>query len=254
MNQKSLHFADYTTREIADFEKDFFALHLPLGCTEQQGYQLPIKTDTLHIEALVLEGIKKTEGRVKFTNLLLPSLPYGPASEHIDFPGTISLSFDTHNRIIKEVVNSLVRHGFRTFFLWKGCGGHIVRPPALELTRYWRDQNVKIRIFDPNIDFFGAACSVFNVKPDSYKSFHADQLTTSLQMYIEGEKSVRKSYLKDLDADKEPNFEEAWIISDVLKTGAGGFLSQASKDKGKKIFEEITNQIAKKIIAIEERK
>lgn len=65
---------------------------LPLGATEQHGPHLPFETDTLIAEALASRLKSRLAGELPVT--FLPAEPIGYSIEHLDVPGTKSLTFN----------------------------------------------------------------------------------------------------------------------------------------------------------------
>jgi len=91
---------------------------IPVPAIEQHGPQLPIGTDYFTGEELAKLIAQKTD--VLVAPVLLPGIsPY-----HMEFPGTITLSPDTTQRVYFEVVQSLIHHGFRRFMLLTTHGGN----------------------------------------------------------------------------------------------------------------------------------
>ena len=80
---------------------------IPLGALEQHGPQLPAGTDYLSAVERAKLIAQRTD--VLVAPILLPGLsPY-----HMEFPGTISLSHETLQRVYTEAAQSLIRQGFR---------------------------------------------------------------------------------------------------------------------------------------------
>src|SRR5947207_156641 len=80
---------------------------VPVGSTEAHGPHLPLDVDTHqadHVANLLAERV----GAV-----VAPALPYGYAVTWMGFAGTITLSAETFQQVLVEVVESLVAHGFR---------------------------------------------------------------------------------------------------------------------------------------------
>ena len=65
---------------------------LPLGAREQHGPHLPFETDTLIAEAVASRLKKRLGGDIPLN--VLPVEPVGYSVEHMDFPGSRTLSFD----------------------------------------------------------------------------------------------------------------------------------------------------------------
>ena len=84
---------------------------VPFGAVEQHGSHLPLETDALlgdHLGALLAERIDA---------LCAPTVPIGCSEHHMAGAGTLSLQPATLRLIVRDVVVSLARHGFRTIVL-----------------------------------------------------------------------------------------------------------------------------------------
>lgn len=91
---------------------------LPLGATEQHGPHLPLDTDTL-LATTIAERVAK---KLKKT-LVAPAVPVGPSKEHGGFPGTVSITPETLERLVQEQVASLAKQGFDRIVILPGHGG-----------------------------------------------------------------------------------------------------------------------------------
>ena len=56
--------------------------------------------------------------------VLLPPIVHGYSPHHMDFPGTITIGWDTFCRYCTDVATSLVRHGFKRVLLVNGHGSN----------------------------------------------------------------------------------------------------------------------------------
>lgn len=100
-----------TWPEVEDLLSRTDMVIIPVPAIEQHGPQLPIGTDYFTGEELAKLIAQKTD--VLVAPILLPGIsPY-----HMEFPGTITLSADTVQRVYFEAVQSLIHHGFRRFML-----------------------------------------------------------------------------------------------------------------------------------------
>jgi creatinine amidohydrolase len=116
------------------------------GSTEQHAY-LSLLTDILIPSRLALAIAEQEKV------LIAPPLNFGISEMFIDFPGTISLSEQTFDSVLSEIVDGLLHYGFRRFFILNGHGGN--RIPAhladlqldgmarIEWYDWWRDNAVR---------------------------------------------------------------------------------------------------------------
>jgi creatinine amidohydrolase len=93
---------------------------LPLGATEQHGPHLPFATDRWIADALAERFCARVPEAVR-----LPALALGASSEHLAFPGTLSLGEDTLAAVLADLARSLARHGFETIFCFSAHGGNL---------------------------------------------------------------------------------------------------------------------------------
>ncbi|RMG86871.1 MAG: creatininase family protein [Chloroflexi bacterium] len=97
---------------------------LVTGATEQHAY-LSLLTDVL-IPSHLANAAARREGV-----LIAPPLNFGLSRHFLDYPGTISLTQETFDAVLIEIVHSLMTHGFARFFICNGHGGNYM-PEALK--------------------------------------------------------------------------------------------------------------------------
>lgn len=95
---------------------------LPFGSIEQHGPHLPCGTDTLIAERLAEAVAARLDG------LYAPFGPYGVTPIHAGRPGTVSLTPETFERLLEEVLLELIRMGARTLVL---VNWHEMNTPSL---------------------------------------------------------------------------------------------------------------------------
>src|SRR5438093_886475 len=84
------------------------------------GQHLPIDTD-LRITAEICRRAAEADPD---EILLLPPIPHGYSPHHMDFPGPITIAWDTFTRYCKDVGTSLARHGFKRLLYLNGHGSN----------------------------------------------------------------------------------------------------------------------------------
>lgn len=123
----------------AYLERDNRAI-IPVGSCEQHGPHLSFATDYL----IPTEIARRVSSRTGVP--VTPTLCFGMSLHHMEFSGTITLSADTFVAVIRDVVESLYRHGFRRLLILNGHGGN-VNPIGVALSQLadrYRDLRVKV--------------------------------------------------------------------------------------------------------------
>lgn len=98
---------------------------LPLGCTEQHAH-LSLATDTPLAERVAVEAAEPIDIPV------FPPVAYGITPYFMDYPGTVTLSPTTYERVLVEILAGLRRHGFRRIAIVNGHGGNAPARPTVE--------------------------------------------------------------------------------------------------------------------------
>jgi creatinine amidohydrolase len=100
-----------TWPEVRDLLTRTDVAMIPVPAIEQHGPQTPMGTD-------YYRGVERLKLIAQRTDtLVVPVLLAGQSPYHMDFPGTITLSTDTMQRVYFETAQSLIRHGFRRILL-----------------------------------------------------------------------------------------------------------------------------------------
>jgi creatinine amidohydrolase len=107
---------------------------LPVGSTEQHGPHAPLGTDTLNAEAVAAAAAGQYNGPVVVT----PAVPVGIAEEHREFTGTLWTSESTFRSYIRDIVDSLITHGWDHIVMVNGHGGNVaaLREVAEQISRH----------------------------------------------------------------------------------------------------------------------
>jgi len=144
---------------------------VPVGAIEQHGYHLPLWTDAMNVEAVALDVA--LEERV----LVAPTLDYGVSSNHMSFPGTISLAQSTLVRVLVDIGNSMASHDVPGMLFLNGNGGNAdsMRFACGELRARWQTVHIgfsDIGEFRPSLDLRSGII------------YHADEVETSHALHV----------------------------------------------------------------------
>jgi creatinine amidohydrolase len=93
---------------------------IPVATLEDHGLHLPIDTD-LRITAEICRRAAVTAAD---DVVLLPPVPHGYSPHHMDFPGPITIAWDTFTRYLADIGSSLARHGFTRLLYLNGHGSN----------------------------------------------------------------------------------------------------------------------------------
>ncbi len=95
----------------------------PLGACEQHGPHLPLATDNLFAEKILVAVLDRLPE--DYPIWMLPSQLLGFSPEHVCFPGTISLSAKLLLDLVMEVGHQASNVGFRRLLFFNAHGGQI---------------------------------------------------------------------------------------------------------------------------------
>ncbi|KUF09980.1 creatininase family protein [Pseudoponticoccus marisrubri] len=104
---------------------------LPLGSTEQHAY-LSLSVDSILSEKVGADAADPLGVPV------FPAIPYGLTPYFMDFPGSVSLRLTTYAALVRDVLDSLYKTGFRRVLIVNGHGGNSPVQPA---TMEWMEDN-----------------------------------------------------------------------------------------------------------------
>lgn len=108
-----------TTHRLAALDRTIPVL-LPVAATEQHGAHLPLATDRLIGEHFAAELDRRIPEKI----LILPAVAVGCSDHHMDFAGTLSVRHATFWNYVRDIVESVLHHGFRRIVLLNSHGGN----------------------------------------------------------------------------------------------------------------------------------
>ena len=236
-SNKTLWFDDLSTSEAEKAAKEGKVVIIPCGSVEEHGDHLPLSTDSLQAEFVALGVAKKTGC------LVAPPLRYGLCNSTRNFPGTITITFDSLRSIMADILEDFVRNGFKRLLVITGhAGGSQMTAIKLAakkiVVKYMKESNRPRIIVCSDYDF------AFNLKGIEFdeRDSHAGTIETSRLM------AIRPDLIKGKGTPYYPNFPRFEITPDPEKyfpSGVMGDPTIANAEKGKKINEYIIEQVAK---------
>ena len=108
---------DLNWMDVEEYLKRDDRIILVTGSCEQHGY-LSLLSDVRQPMAIATAAAERENV------LVAPPLNFGVSSYFAAYPGTLSLSVETHNRVVCELVSELHRQGLRRVLVLNGHGGN----------------------------------------------------------------------------------------------------------------------------------
>lgn len=143
MKLKSHWWWDHSTREFASLDMERVVAVLPVGAVEQHGPHLPVRVDAAINAGIVARAVELMPDDLPV--LVLPAMPVGKSNEHLGYPGTLALSYETLARLWFDIGESVHRAGGRRLIVFNSHGG---QPQVIDIV--CRELRVKHGMFAVN--------------------------------------------------------------------------------------------------------
>jgi creatinine amidohydrolase len=215
---------------------------LPLAATEQHGPHLPVGTDVMIAQAYLarVRELLPDTAPVSF----LPLQPVGISTEHIDYPGTLTLPTEVALKTWMALGESVARAGVKKLVMVTSHGGN-----SAAMTLVAQDLRAKYGLLAVTTGWsrFGAPEGLFSAE-ELRHGIHGGAVETSIMLaryrqHVRGEKiadfrsnsiAMEKDYRR-LSAHRPAPF--AWQAQDLHTSGAAGDATQASAEKGQRLLD-----------------
>jgi creatinine amidohydrolase len=131
-----MRIADMNWMQVEQHVKHDQRAVLPIGSTEQHGL-LSLCVDVILSERVSVEAAEPVGVPV------FPVINYGFTPSFVDYPGTVTLRLSTLCALMVDVLDSMVRSGFRQILIVNGHGGN---SPAHGAIMEWLDRNRGVQV------------------------------------------------------------------------------------------------------------
>ena len=238
--KETSHLRELTYKQVKDRHYDLAIL--PWGATEAHNYHLPYGTDNLETEVIVKQSVDLA-GKKGASVLILPLIPFGVNTGQTDLPYIINMMPTTQAAIIKDIAQSVFRSNIDKLLIFNGHGGNDFKSIIRETGAQFPDKIL-------------CSCNWFQVLQHSkyftHPGEHADELETSLMMYLypelvlpleEAGNGQHKKFRVDGLNEKWAWAERKW--TQVTNDTGIGDPQYSSAEKGEKYFLDVCSVLSK---------
>jgi creatinine amidohydrolase len=222
---------------------------LPVAALEQHGPHLPVEVDSRLGEEVAVRTARKAVARGQAA-VVLPVLWTGISEHHMSFSGTITLDFATFSAVVEGVVRSVLRDGFKRVVLLNAHGGN-----ENALRTITDDLTPKLGV--PIVQFtywYAAAVAIAKILETQGGLMHACEAETSMMMVARPE-LVAEDRIALAKVNMTPDVGDVvgggvyrWrAIGTRSASGVIGNPEAASREKGERLFDAISDALADKL-------
>ena len=120
MTPTPYYYGEMTWPQIKEAAAQGRVAVVPVATIEDHGLHLPIDTDV----RLCYAACDGAVALVPDKAVLVPPVNHGYSPHHMDFPGAITIGWETFMRYMLDVCKSLVAHGFHRILIVNGHGSN----------------------------------------------------------------------------------------------------------------------------------
>lgn len=235
---KGILLENLTWMEAQKILKPETVVVIPLGAaSKEHGPHLKLKNDFLISEYLKNQTLQKADV------VIAPTINYHFYPAFVEYPGSTTLRLETARDVVIDICKSLARYGVRRFYVLNtGISTLRALKPAADML-----EAEGILMHYTDLQKLTGAVEKQISKQEG--GTHADEIETSMMLYIAPRSVDMKKAVKDYHPSKgrgltrNPNNTEGTYSA----TGIWGDPTLATKAKGKKVIEALVTGILKDI-------
>ena len=212
---------------------------VPGGAIEVYGPHMPLGSDSI-VSAAICELVAQ-----KVNAVIGPMIEVGESASLYQFPGTVKIMPETYAAITRDIMNSMIKWGFKNFMFINMHAGNV--PIIGQIAReYQREYGIHCA----QIDWwrFTQPNTTDICKNSGWMAHgHASECGTSVMMYLHPEyvdtTKIELVKAQNPKFGKFPDVVTYYEFRDNTYNGILGDATLASPEKGKAIVEKCVNRI-----------
>jgi creatinine amidohydrolase len=231
---------DLSWPAVAALSKDIPVV-LPIAALEQHGHHLPVFTDSL----LLGEVVRRASERLGDDVLWTPLTWLGNSHHHLDFAGTLSAAPRLYLDLVENLLENLLKHGFRRLLLLNGHGGNIVpASQAIFEVRQRHRERSDLLLLSATYWSLGDVADLATEAFEQNRMGHACEWETSMILrlapHLVGDLSRVEPVAFGMGFEPATR---AWTTNDRTVPGHIGSPRAANAEKGEVLFRTFTDHL-----------
>ncbi len=256
VNWSSRWWKDISTREFTDSEAVGLAARtvavLPVAAIEQHGPHLPVSVDATLLQGIVDAAMPLLPADVPV--LVLPAQNVGLSTEHLNFPGTLSLPPRLIIDLWTAMGQAVARAGIRKLLMFNTHGGQVA---VMDIVARELRMAHGMLVYSSSwggLPLPAAVTGLFSADEHRF-GIHGGEIETSMMLHL-APAQVRMEHagcFHSTSQDRARRFpilgngksaKMGWAIEDYNACGAVGNAAGATAEKGKAVVDAAAQQLA----------
>ncbi len=252
----SRFWAELTTRDFAHLQASPLAAQavavLPVAAIEQHGPHLPLSVDATLLQGVVDAALPRLPAGLPA--LFLPPQVVGLSTEHLAYPGTLSLSPATVIALWTEIGACVARAGVQKLLLLNGHGGQV---SVMDIVARELRQHHGLLVYSSSwfsLPLPGDVQALFSAQEHRF-GIHAGEIETSMMLHL-SPATVHMDQARDFRSSSQDRAERyallgdgksakmGWAMQDYHPAGAVGNAAGATAEKGWAVVQAAGAQLA----------
>lgn len=252
----SRHWADLGARDFAALrnsgEAGQIVAVLPVAAVEQHGPHLPLSVDATLLQGVIAAALPLLPADLPA--LFLPPQDVGLSTEHLSYPGTLTLSPATLIALWTELGACVARAGVKKLLLLNGHGGNV---SAMDIVARELRQRHGLLVYSASwfsLPLPEAVRALFSAEEHRF-GIHGGEIETSMMLHL-APATVHMEHAQAWRSSSQDRAERyailgngrsakmGWAIEDYHPSGAVGQASAATAEKGRAVVEAAAAQLA----------
>lgn len=257
MTERMTRFWDELTwPDFQELDRERTVAVLPVSATEQHGPHLPLSVDATINQGVLHRALDLVPADLPL--LLLPPLPIGYSVEHTAFPGTLSVSADTLQKLWCDIGRSVHRAGLRKLLIFNSHGG---QPQIADIVARELRGELGMMVAVAHSYGFGEPAGLFSDEERQH-GIHGGANETSQMLHLHPD-LVRQDEIADFHSAattvaqtyRELRLESdsskiGWQTQDLNPLGVCGDATAASAEAGRALVDHTAQRLATLLVEI----